>query len=122
MLRSVLEQAKGWIDEMLRVDLTAPPKHPTRHIRYDHLKPAVSQVCFGRSRLESQRWVAFRSPYGFDAFYCRPGVEGAHEKGGVEHEARVLPASPVARARCAPRHAVGGGPFRTLAACGCAPL
>ncbi len=24
--RSVLEQAKGWIDEMLRVDLTAPPK------------------------------------------------------------------------------------------------
>ncbi len=30
--------------------------------------------------------MAFRSHYGFDAFYCRPGVEGAHEKGGVEHE------------------------------------
>ncbi|WP_331762395.1 IS21 family transposase [Streptomyces sp. NBC_01508] len=59
---------------------------PTRHIRYDNLKPAVSQVCFGRSRVESQRWVAFRSHYGFDAFYCRPGIEGAHEKGGVEHE------------------------------------
>ncbi|MFG2919820.1 IS21 family transposase [Kitasatospora sp. NPDC048298] len=59
---------------------------PVRHIRYDNLKPAVSQVCFGRSRVESQRWVAFRSHYGFDAFYCRPGKEGAHEKGGVEHE------------------------------------
>ncbi|MET8927304.1 IS21 family transposase [Streptomyces sp. NPDC004623] len=59
---------------------------PTRHIRYDNLKPAVSKVCFGRSRVESQRWVAFRSHYGFDAFYCRPGIEGAHEKGGVEHE------------------------------------
>jgi transposase len=59
---------------------------PTRHIRYDNLKPAVQQVCFGRTRVESQRWVAFRSHYGFDAFYCLPGVEGAHEKGGVEHE------------------------------------
>jgi hypothetical protein len=59
---------------------------PTRHIRYDNLKPAVNQVCFGRNRLESQRWTAFRSHYGFDAFYCIPGIEGAHEKGGVEHE------------------------------------
>jgi hypothetical protein len=30
--------------------------------------------------------VAFRSHYGFDAFYCRPGHEGSHEKGGVEGE------------------------------------
>lgn len=59
---------------------------PVRHIRYDNLKPAVKQVCFGRTRIESERWVAFRSHYGFDAFYCMPGVEGAHEKGGVEHE------------------------------------
>jgi len=59
---------------------------PTRHIRYDNLKPAVNKVCFGRSRIESQRWTAFRSHYGFDAFYCIPGEEGAHEKGGVEHE------------------------------------
>ena len=36
---------------------------PTRHIRYDNLKPAVSTVCFGRSRVESQRWVAFRSHF-----------------------------------------------------------
>jgi transposase len=59
---------------------------PTRHIRYDNLRPAVNQVCFGRNRVESQRWVAFRSHYGFDAFYCIPGIGGAHEKGGVEHE------------------------------------
>jgi hypothetical protein len=59
---------------------------PWRHIRYDNLRAAVRRVCFGRSRVESQRWVAFRSHYGFDAFYCLPGQEGAHEKGGVEHE------------------------------------
>ncbi|BEL12836.1 hypothetical protein Q0Z83_110270 [Actinoplanes sichuanensis] len=28
---------------------------PTRHIRYDNLKPAVNRVCFGRTRVESQR-------------------------------------------------------------------
>lgn len=59
---------------------------PTRHIRYDNLKSAVSRVLTGRTRVESERWVAFRSHYGFDVFYCRPGVEGAHEKGGVEGE------------------------------------
>lgn len=59
---------------------------PTVHIRYDNLKAAVSRVLFGRSRVESGRWVTFRSHYGFDAFYCAPGVEGAHEKGGVEGE------------------------------------
>ena len=28
----------------------------------------------------------FRSHYGFDPFYCQPGIDGAHEKGGVEGE------------------------------------
>ena len=59
---------------------------PLQQIRYDNLKPAVSRVLFGRSRVESDRWVAFRSHYGFDAFYCQPGHEGSHEKGGVEGE------------------------------------
>jgi transposase len=36
---------------------------PTKHIRYDNLKPAVNRVCFGRNRVESERWVAFRSFY-----------------------------------------------------------
>lgn len=30
--------------------------------------------------------MLFRSHYGFDAFYCQPGITGAHEKGGVEGE------------------------------------
>jgi transposase len=59
---------------------------PTDKIRYDNLKSAVSRVLFGRTRTETQRWVTFRSAYGFDAFYCRPGHEGSHEKGGVEGE------------------------------------
>ena len=59
---------------------------PTDKIRYDNLRAAVSQVLFGRSRVESQRWVTFRSHHNFDAFYCTPGIGGAHEKGGVEGE------------------------------------
>lgn len=61
---------------------------PTRHIRYDNLTAAVTSVLFGerRARVENDRWVLFRSHYGFDAFYCQPGITGAHEKGGVEGE------------------------------------
>jgi transposase len=59
---------------------------PTGMVRYDNLKSAVSRVLFGRSREESQRWVAFRGHYLLEAFYCQPGVGGAHEKGGVEGE------------------------------------
>ena len=59
---------------------------PTTHIRYDNLTSAVTKVLFGRRREENRRWVLFRSHYGFDAFYCEPGIVGAHEKGGVEGE------------------------------------
>ncbi len=59
---------------------------PTDKIRYDNLKSAVKRVLFGRNRTESEHWIAFRSTYGFDAFYCMPGIDGAHEKGGVEGE------------------------------------
>ena len=55
-------------------------------IRYDNLKPAVVRVLKGRDRAESERFVALRSHYGFDSFFCQPGVAGAHEKGGVEGE------------------------------------
>lgn len=55
-------------------------------VRCDNLKPAVIRVLLGRARLENERFVALRSAYGFDAFYCQPGIEGAHEKGGVEGE------------------------------------
>ena len=59
---------------------------PTAHIRYDNLTPAVTKVLQGRDRKENARWLSFRSWYGFDAFYCEPGIGGAHEKGGVEGE------------------------------------
>lgn len=55
-------------------------------IRYDNLKPAVVRVLLGRERLEHPRFVTLRSHYGFSSFYCLPGVDGAHEKGGVEGE------------------------------------
>jgi transposase len=55
-------------------------------IRYDNLKVAVIKVLLGRQRLENQRFVMLRSHYGFDSFYCLPGIEGSHEKGGVEGE------------------------------------
>ena len=59
---------------------------PTKHIKYDNLTSAVTAVIHGpgRARNENDRWVLFRSHYGFDAFYCQSGIEGAHEKGGVE--------------------------------------
>jgi transposase len=55
-------------------------------IRYDNLTPAVVSVLKGRTRAENERFIALRSHYGFDAFFCQPGIAGAHEKGGVEGE------------------------------------
>jgi transposase len=55
-------------------------------VRYDNLRPAVVKVLKGRDRTESERFTALRSHYGFDSFFCRPGIDGAHEKGGVEGE------------------------------------
>jgi transposase len=59
---------------------------PTGMIRYDNLKPAVIRIALGRERFEHPRFVAMRSHYGYDSFFCAPGVNGAHEKGGVEGE------------------------------------
>ncbi|MCO1578874.1 hypothetical protein M8C13_24265 [Crossiella sp. SN42] len=58
---------------------------PLGQIRYDNLKAAVAQVLgFSRQRVETERWIAFRSHWSVDPFYCQPGSQGAHEKGGVE--------------------------------------
>jgi hypothetical protein len=57
-----------------------------KRIRYDNLKLAAVKILLGRDRVENQRFIAFRSHYGFESFYCIPGIEGAHEKGGVEGE------------------------------------
>lgn len=55
-------------------------------MRYDNLKPAVTRILKGRDRDEAERFVALRSHYGFESFFCQPGLKGAHEKGGVEGE------------------------------------
>ncbi|MBN4059664.1 IS21 family transposase [Acidimicrobium ferrooxidans] len=57
-----------------------------KRVRYDNLKAAVIKALKGRDRIETDRFVALRSHYGFESFFCRPGIEGAHEKGGVEGE------------------------------------
>jgi transposase len=55
-------------------------------VRYDNLRSAVKQVLKGRRRVESDRFVALRSHYLFESQFTTPGIEGAHEKGGVEGE------------------------------------
>jgi transposase len=55
-------------------------------IRYDNLPAAVVRILRGRDRVETDRFIALRSHYGFDSFFCEPGERGAHEKGGVEGE------------------------------------
>jgi len=58
---------------------------PTR-IRYDNARALVARVLRGRDRAETERFIALRSHYGFDSFFCIPGERGAHEKGGIEGE------------------------------------
>jgi transposase len=53
-------------------------------VRYDNLGSAVKTVLKGRRRVETDRFVALRSHYLFEASFTRVGKQGAHEKGGVE--------------------------------------
>jgi hypothetical protein len=46
-----------------------------------------AEIDLAAGRADNERWVLFGSHYGFDAFYCQPGIACAHEKGGVEGEA-----------------------------------
>ena len=55
-------------------------------IRYDNLKSAAKKTLRGRQRLENERFVAFRSHYLFQSWFTLVGLQGAHEKGGVEGE------------------------------------
>ncbi len=55
-------------------------------VRFDNLTSAVKAVLKGRRRVESDRFVALRSHYLFASEFTTPGIEGAHEKGGVEGE------------------------------------
>ena len=58
-------------------------------ISYDNLGTAVKLALSrtgkrGRPRQEVRAFVAFRSHYLFESHFCMPGLDGAHEKGGVE--------------------------------------
>lgn len=53
-------------------------------LRYDNLKAAVKRIVRGSRREETERFIAFRSHWGFQAEFCNPAE--AHEKGGVEGE------------------------------------
>jgi transposase len=55
-------------------------------IRFDNLTSAVKKILKGRRRVESDRFVALRSHYLFTSQFTTPGIEGAHQKGGVEGE------------------------------------
>ena len=55
-------------------------------VRFDNLASAVKQVLRGRRRVETDRFVALRSHYLFESQFTTPGLQGAHEKGGVEGE------------------------------------
>ena len=57
-----------------------------RVLRFDNLTAAVKKVLHGRMRKETERFIACRSHYLFESAFCRPGKEGAHEKGGIEGE------------------------------------
>ncbi len=61
-----------------------------RRISYDNLGTAVKILPGepgkrGRLRKEVRMFVGFRSHYLFESHFCTPGIDGAHEKGGVEH-------------------------------------
>jgi hypothetical protein len=55
-------------------------------IRYDNLKSAAKKTLKGRSRVENERFTALRSHYLYQSWFTLVGIEGAHEKGGVEGE------------------------------------
>ena len=53
-------------------------------VRFDNTTLVVEKVLRGHNRKEHDRFVALRSHYLFQSRFCRVGVAGAHEKGGVE--------------------------------------
>jgi transposase len=55
-------------------------------VRYDNLGSAVKLVLRGRRREQTDRFIALRSHYLFDSAFTLVGLQGAHEKGGVEGE------------------------------------
>ena len=51
---------------------------------YDNLGAAVAQVGKGKQRTLTNEFKALKGYYNFKTNFCKPGIEGAHEKGGIE--------------------------------------
>ncbi len=56
---------------------------PSR-LTYDNLGLAVIKVGKGKERTLTKKFTELQGFYAFDVNFCKPGIEGAHEKGGVE--------------------------------------
>jgi transposase len=54
-------------------------------ISYDNLSAAVAHVGKGKLRYLTKEFNDLKGYYSFKTNFCRPGKEGAHEKGGVEN-------------------------------------
>lgn len=55
-----------------------------KRLRYDNLKSAVKKILRGYQRHETDRFISFRSHWGFLSEFCNPA--SGNEKGGVESE------------------------------------
>lgn len=55
-----------------------------RVLRYDNLSSAVKKILRGHQREETERFITFRSHWGYEAEFCTVGR--GNEKGGVEGE------------------------------------
>ena len=53
-------------------------------LRYDNLTSAVKKILRGHQREQTERFIAFRSHWGFESEFCNRGR--GNEKGGVEGE------------------------------------
>ena len=62
----------------------------TERLAYDNLTTAVKNILQGGAREENDTFKAFRNYYRFEARFCTPGKEGAHEKGRVERRVPLV--------------------------------
>ena len=56
-----------------------------QRISYDNLSAAVAQVGKGKNRILTKEFKELKGYYSFEVNFCKPGIQGAHEKGGVEN-------------------------------------
>lgn len=54
-------------------------------LSYDNLGAAVAQMGKGKQRVLTKEFKELKGYYNFETNFCKPGEEGAHEKGGVEN-------------------------------------